>query len=37
LRGEAVATIAIAKWENALDERRLHAALNGEALPKAVA
>jgi aerobic C4-dicarboxylate transport protein len=37
LIGNAVATIAIAKWENALDEHRLHAALNGEALPKAVA
>lgn len=35
LIGNAVATIAIAKWENALDERRLQAVLDGEALPAA--
>ncbi len=32
LLGNAVATIAIAKWENALDETRMKQVLNGEAL-----
>ena len=32
LLGNAVATIAIAKWENALDENRLRRVLNGETL-----
>jgi hypothetical protein len=36
LIGNAVATIVIAKWENALDERRMQRVLNGEALPAAV-
>ena len=35
LIGNAVATIVIAKWENALDEGRLQRVLNGEALPAA--
>jgi len=35
LIGNTVATIAIAKWENALDERRLQAVLNGQVLPSA--
>jgi Na+/H+-dicarboxylate symporter len=34
--GNAVATIVVAKWENALDERRMQRVLNGEALPAAV-
>jgi aerobic C4-dicarboxylate transport protein len=35
--GNAVATIVVAKWENALDEKRLHRALEGtlEAVPVA--
>src|SRR6266481_8151503 len=36
LLGNAVATIVIAKWENALDEGRMQRVLNGEALPAAV-
>lgn len=36
LIGNAVATIVIAKWENALDEGRMQRVLNGEALPAAV-
>jgi aerobic C4-dicarboxylate transport protein len=35
LIGNALATIVIAKWENALDERRLHDELNGKSLPMA--
>jgi aerobic C4-dicarboxylate transport protein len=35
LIGNTLATIAIAKWENALDERRLQAVLNGRPLPSA--
>jgi aerobic C4-dicarboxylate transport protein len=35
LLGNAVATIAIAKWENALDEDRLRRVLDGESLPAA--
>jgi aerobic C4-dicarboxylate transport protein len=35
LLGNAVATIAIAKWENALDENRLRRVLNGETLSAA--
>jgi len=35
LIGNTVATIAIAKWENALDERCLQAVLNGQVLPSA--
>jgi aerobic C4-dicarboxylate transport protein len=35
LIGNALATIVIAKWENALDERRLHDELNGRSLPSA--
>jgi aerobic C4-dicarboxylate transport protein len=35
LLGNAVATIAIAKWENALDENRLRRVLNGETLAAA--
>jgi aerobic C4-dicarboxylate transport protein len=35
LLGNAVATIAIAKWENALDENRLRRVLNGETLTAA--
>jgi aerobic C4-dicarboxylate transport protein len=35
LVGNALATIVIAKWENALDERRLHDELNGKSLPLA--
>jgi aerobic C4-dicarboxylate transport protein len=30
LLGNAIATIAIAKWEHALDENRLRPVLNGE-------
>jgi aerobic C4-dicarboxylate transport protein len=36
LIGNAVATIVIAKWENALDQGRMQRVLNGEALPAAV-
>jgi aerobic C4-dicarboxylate transport protein len=35
LIGNTLATIVIAKWENALDERRLHDELNGKSLPSA--
>ena len=35
LIGNALATIVIAKWEDALDERRLHEQLNGTASPSA--
>jgi aerobic C4-dicarboxylate transport protein len=31
LVGNAVATIVVAKWENALDEERLHQVLDGKA------
>ena len=37
LLGNAVATIAIAKWENALDEDRMKRVLNGETLAAATA
>jgi len=37
LIGNAVATIVIAKWENALDARRMREVLNGEALPEEMA
>ena len=37
LLGNAVATIAIAKWENALDEDRIKRVLNGETLAAATA
>ncbi len=30
LIGNGIATIVVAKWENALDEKKLHQALNGE-------
>lgn len=33
LVGNAVATIVVAKWENALDEDRLRRVLDGEAAP----
>ncbi|MFC7051436.1 dicarboxylate/amino acid:cation symporter [Hansschlegelia quercus] len=33
LVGNGVATLVVAKWENALDEERLHAELNGKAAP----
>ena len=33
LVGNAVATIAVAKWEKALDETRLKRVLDGEAAP----
>jgi aerobic C4-dicarboxylate transport protein len=36
LIGNAVATIVVAKWENALDEGRMKQVLNGEALPAAM-
>jgi aerobic C4-dicarboxylate transport protein len=36
LIGNAVATIVVAKWENALDEGRMKRVLNGEALPGAM-
>ncbi|HEV3482272.1 MAG TPA: C4-dicarboxylate transporter DctA [Candidatus Acidoferrales bacterium] len=35
--GNAVATIVVAKWENALDEKRLHGALEGTLEPVPVA
>lgn len=35
--GNAVATIVVAKWENALDEKRLHRALEGTLEPVSVA
>ncbi|MET0312772.1 MAG: dicarboxylate/amino acid:cation symporter [Hansschlegelia sp.] len=36
LVGNGVATIVVAKWEGALDETKLHAALNGAAPPEPV-
>jgi len=33
LIGNAVATVVIAKWENALDETRMHSVLDGEPVP----
>jgi len=36
LLGNAMATIVIAKWENALDQGRMQKVLNGEALPQAL-
>jgi aerobic C4-dicarboxylate transport protein len=33
--GNAVATVVVSRWENALDTERLDAALNGHALPVA--
>jgi aerobic C4-dicarboxylate transport protein len=33
LVGNAVATIVVAKWENALDEDRVRRVLDGEAAP----
>jgi aerobic C4-dicarboxylate transport protein len=35
LIGNAVATIVVAKWENALDETRMHRVLDGEPVPLA--
>ena len=37
LIGNAMATIVVAKWENALDQQRLQQVLNGEVLPRAMA
>jgi aerobic C4-dicarboxylate transport protein len=37
LIGNAVATIVVAKWENALDETRMHRILDGEPVPVASA
>jgi aerobic C4-dicarboxylate transport protein len=37
LIGNAMATIVVAKWENALDQQRLQKVLNGEVLPTATA
>jgi aerobic C4-dicarboxylate transport protein len=37
LIGNALATVVVAKWENALDRGRLQKVLNGEALPPAMA
>jgi aerobic C4-dicarboxylate transport protein len=37
LIGNALATVVVAKWENALDRERLQKVLNGEALPPAMA
>ncbi len=34
--GNAVATVVVSRWENALDTERLNAALNGQPLPLAV-
>lgn len=34
--GNAVATVVVSRWENALDHERLNAALNGHALPAPV-
>ena len=34
--GNAVATVVVSRWENALDHERLDAALNGHPLPAAV-
>ena len=34
--GNAVATVVVSRWENALDYDRLNAALNGRALPAPV-
>ena len=36
LIGNALATIVVAKWENALDEGRMQRMLNGEAQPRAM-
>jgi Na+/H+-dicarboxylate symporter len=36
LIGNALATIVVAKWENALDEGRMQRVLNGEAQPRAM-
>ena len=33
--GNAVATVVVSRWENALDYQRLHAALDGQAAPHA--
>ena len=33
--GNAVATVVVSRWENALDYQRLHAALDGQAVPHA--
>jgi len=35
--GNAVATVVVSRWENALDYDRLHAALDGHPLPQAAA
>jgi len=35
--GNAVATVVVSRWENALDHDRLDAALNGRALPATAA
>ncbi len=35
--GNAVATVVVSRWENALDYQRLHAALDGQAVPDAAA
>ena len=37
LIGNAVATIVVAKWENALDEEKLHRVLNGNGHAPAMA
>jgi aerobic C4-dicarboxylate transport protein len=37
LIGNALATVVVAKWENAVDQGRLQKVLNGEALPPAMA
>jgi len=37
LIGNALATVVVAKWENALDRGRLQKVLNGEAVPPAMA
>ena len=34
--GNAVATVVVSRWENALDQERLDAAMNGHPLPLAV-
>ena len=34
--GNAVATVVVSRWENALDQDRLDAAMNGHPLPLAV-
>ncbi|MBN9366756.1 MAG: dicarboxylate/amino acid:cation symporter [Comamonadaceae bacterium] len=35
--GNAVATVVVSRWENALDYKRLHAVLDGQAVPDAAA